>query len=86
MEATTVRRTTGRRRKQPEGAWRTRRNHRPDGHCAMIISIMSTFTVPASERRGPTLRLTNSSRQFASHSEKARADAVRRHAVSTVRR
>lgn len=49
-----------------------------------IISIVSTFTVMGIRTARANIRLTNSSRQFASHIEKARADAVRRHGVSTV--
>ncbi len=50
----------------------------------LIISILSTFTVLGIRTARANIRLTNSSRQFASHLEKARADAVRRHGVTTV--
>ena len=50
----------------------------------LIISILSTFTVLGIRTARANIRLTNSSRQFAGHLEKARADAVRRHGVTTV--
>lgn len=50
----------------------------------LIISIVSTFTVIGIRTARANIRLTNSSRQFAGHIEKARADAVRRHGVSTI--
>jgi Type II transport protein GspH len=49
-----------------------------------IISIVSTFTVLGIRTARANIRLTNSSRRFAGHLEKARADAVRRHGDSSV--
>jgi hypothetical protein len=49
-----------------------------------ILSIVSTFTVMGIRTARANIRLTNSSRRFASHLEKARADAVRRHGDSMV--
>lgn len=49
-----------------------------------ILSILSTVTVLGIRTARANIRLNNSSRQFASNLEKARADAVRRHGVSNV--
>ncbi|MBD0327124.1 MAG: GspH/FimT family pseudopilin, partial [Pyrinomonadaceae bacterium] len=49
-----------------------------------IMSIISTFTVLGIRNARANIRLTNSSRRFASHLEKARADAVRRHGDANV--
>lgn len=49
-----------------------------------ILSIISTFAVLGIRTARANIRLTNSSRRFASFLEKARADAVRRHGDATV--
>jgi type II secretory pathway pseudopilin PulG len=46
-----------------------------------IVAIVSTFGVLGITRARATFRLQNSARQFAVYLEKARADAVRRHAA-----
>jgi type II secretory pathway pseudopilin PulG len=74
------------------GRWEMKRNARKatkqQGFTIMqmvvtiaIIAIVSTFGVLGITKARATFRLQNSARQFAVYLEKARADAVRRHAA-----
>jgi prepilin-type N-terminal cleavage/methylation domain-containing protein len=49
-----------------------------------IASILSTFAFLGITSARSAIRLSNSTRQFGSYVERARADAIRRHGVATV--
>ena len=49
-----------------------------------VISVVSSLAVLGITRARGSLRLSNSSRQFAAYVERARADAVRRHDQASV--
>src|SRR5262245_50467377 len=49
-----------------------------------VISVVSTFATLGIKRARAAMRLSNSTRQFGSFVERARADAVRRHSSATV--
>lgn len=67
------------------------RQQKPDGFSTLqllitmaLVTVISAFGVMTITRARAGIRLTNSSRILASHLEKARSDAVRRHGFSTV--
>jgi type IV fimbrial biogenesis protein FimT len=49
-----------------------------------VVAVVSSFAILGVTRARASMRLANSSRQFAAYVERARADAVRRHGVADV--